>query len=110
MNTPLQLLVFDHFDGSGNALVLALVLAGLADEEGKGISITVQAMAYKGRQSESCARRSIDRLIESGWLVRANRGKGGRGVANEYEINPEWIKTVRAPSFHVEHRRREVGV
>ncbi len=104
MSIKMMNLVFERYTGSGNEMVLALAIADYANDEGKGIYPALSTLAHKSRQSESSARRQIKAMLEAGWLIRVNRGLGGRSVTNEYQINPEWIKGVNLTPFHVEQQ------
>lgn len=94
--------VWRAFEGSQGELLLALVLADHAGDDGTKIFPSVASMAAKTRQSERTVQYQLRRMEASGWLVKVAKATGGRrrgnfkhdgfaGYATEYRISPEWI-------------------
>jgi hypothetical protein len=102
MSVKIQSLIWDRYEGEGNEMLVALALGDWANDNGEGIYPALATLARKSRQSESSARRHVKQMLERGWLLRVNRGVGGRGVTSEYKINPDWLKGVNLTPFHVE--------
>lgn len=70
---------------------LALALADNAHDDGTHIFPSVSTMAAKSRQSVRAVQVQLANMRAKGWLWRVRAG-GGRGVAAEYRINPDWLK------------------
>lgn len=105
--------VWRSFVGSQGELLLALVLADHASDDGTKIFPSVATMAGRTRQSERTVQYQLRKMEASGWLVKVTKASGGRrrghykhdgysGYATEYRINPEWI-TEHVPSAKVFH-------
>ncbi len=92
MSVKLMSMVFERFPVGGNERLLALALADHADDEGKRVHPGFERLAKKVMVSERTIIRLIKKLTEMGWLIKVSKGSAIRGVANEYCINPDWIK------------------
>lgn len=90
-------MVFDHYPGGGNELLLALKLADNADQDGGSIFPSVGTLAAKTRLSERTVQYQLKRMLEMGWLEKVREGFGGGrgggfGRAREYRISPDWVR------------------
>lgn len=80
-------------------VLLAQAMADHADDQGCNIYPGLTSLSRKARLSISSTRRYIKLMVAIGWLLRVKTGVGGRGLTNEYRINPEWIKGVNLTGF-----------
>lgn len=85
-------MVWERYPNGGGELTLALALADHAHDDGRHIFPTVDHLARKTRQSPRTVQYQLKCMRETGWLIPTNAGHGGRGMASEYRISPEWIK------------------
>lgn len=85
-------LVFERFPYGGNERVLALALADHAHDDGSHIYPGNELLAKKCLISERTVMRLINKFMAIGWLIKITQGNIGRGISNEYIINPDWIK------------------
>ena len=92
MSARLVGLVLEHYPGSGNELLLAIVVADESDHNGGNIRATIPLLARLSRQTEQSVRRLFRKMEESTWLQCLERSTGGRGRPSEYCINPEGVK------------------
>jgi len=72
--------------------VLALALADYAHDDGSHIFPGHENLARKALISERTVVRLLQKFVKIGWLVKVTSGNSIRGVANNYKINPNWIK------------------
>lgn len=91
--------VFERYPVGGGEFALALALADNAHDDGTHIFPSVETMARKSRQSVRAVQMHLRRMVEVGWLQRTSAGRGGRGVATEYRINPAWLKGAEIAPF-----------
>lgn len=84
--------VFQCYPGGGGEMLLALALADHADDDGENIFPSVEKLATKTRQAERTVQYQLRRMEAAGWLLRVNRGNGGRSQTTEYRISPLWLK------------------
>lgn len=63
--------VFDHYPGDGGEMLLALVLADVARDDGTlMINDSIPELARKTRQTDGDVRGQLRRMEQSGWLQR----------------------------------------
>lgn len=79
--------VWLYYPEGGSMLVLALALADEADDYGRGISASRQALARKTRQTVRAVQMQIRRMLDSGHLECISEGGSGRGDRAEYKLN-----------------------
>lgn len=91
MSIEVQSLVWKHYPGAGNELLLALRLADHCNDLGEGIFAKVRTLAAATRQSERNVKRQLGSMVSSGWLVVSKHAEGGRGHAREFSVNPSWL-------------------
>lgn len=107
--------VWRAFVGSQGELLLALVLADHASDDGTKIFPSVATMAGRTRQCKRTVQYQLRKMEDSGWLVKVAKASGGRrrghykqdgysGYATEYCINPEWIAE-HVPSAKMFHAK-----
>jgi len=90
-------MVFDHYEGRGAELLLAVKLADNAHDDGTHIFPGVETLARQTRQSARSVQYQIKRMLATGWLILVReaigggRG-GGSGRPREYRIHPDFIK------------------
>jgi len=104
MSVKMMSLVFDRFPYGGNERVLALAMADHAHDDGTSIYAGNARLAEKSLMSERTVIRIIQKFLKIGWLIKVNQGNSGRGLANEYCINPNWIKGDNLSPFTEEKR------
>ncbi len=92
MSVKMMSLVFDRFPYGGNERVLALAIADHAHDDGSNIYPGNERLSQKAMISERTVIRLMQKFVKIGWLVKVKNGNSGRGIANEYRINPDWIK------------------
>ena len=92
MSVKMMSLVFERFPYGGNERVLALALADYAHDDGSHIFPGHENLARKALISERTVVRLLQKFVKIGWLVKVTSGNSIRGVANNYKINPNWIK------------------
>lgn len=92
MSVKVMTAVFDRYPNGGGEMVLALALADHAHEDGSHVYPSVAALAEKTRQSARTVQYQLRRMEEQGWLILVGAGNGGRGMAREYKISPDWLK------------------
>lgn len=91
MSYEMSNMVTQRFPFSGNDKLLALVLANYAHPDGTHIFPGVQRLAKNCCTSERTIIRILAKFEKIGWLIKVTQGNVGRGIANEYIINPAWI-------------------
>lgn len=91
MSYEMSNMVTQRFPFSGNDKLLALVLANYAHPDGTHIFPGVQRLAHNCCVSERTVIRLLAKFEQMGWLIKVTQGNVGRGIANEYIINPAWI-------------------
>lgn len=91
MSHEMSTMVTQRFPFSGNDKLLALVLANYAHPDGTHIFPGVQRLAKNCCVSERTIIRLLSKFEQMGWLIKVTQGNVGRGIANEYIINPAWI-------------------
>lgn len=91
MSHEMSTMVMDRFPLSGNDRMLAMVLANYAHPDGTHIFPGVQRLARNCAISERTVIRILAKFEKIGWLIKVTQGNIGRGIANEYIINPAWI-------------------
>jgi hypothetical protein len=91
MSVKMTSMVFDRYPVGGHEYVLALCVADHAHDDGRKVFPTVESLARKSRQSVRATQMQLRRMEEDGWLQLVNAGDGGRGLAREYRINPDWV-------------------
>lgn len=95
MSVRVMTAVFDRYPNGGGEMLLALSLADHADDNGRGIKTSVQALAKKTRQSVRSVKYQLKQMRSFGWLVQVGAGiGGGRGSVKEYEIASSWVTGV----------------
>jgi len=99
MSIKVMTAVFDRYPNGGGEMLLALALADHASDDGTRVYPSVKALAEKTRQSERTVQYQLRRMQEAGWLVLVSAGNGGRSMASEYRISPDWIKGAEIAPF-----------
>ncbi len=92
MSVKIMTAVFDRYPNGGGEMLLALALADHASDDGTKVYPSVAALASKTRQSVRTVQYQLRRMEEAGWLILVGHGNGGRSMASEYRISPDWIK------------------
>ncbi len=92
MSIKIMSMVFERYPNGGGEMLLALSLADFAEDDGTRVFPSIKQLAEKTRQSERTVQYQLRKMEESGWLILANSGNGGRNQRREYVINPAWIK------------------
>lgn len=83
-------LVLRHYPAGGAELLVAVVLADRADQDGSNIYYSVETIAKLARISRRSTFVYLKRMQDSGWLVRT-KGGPGRGKTATYRIPIERI-------------------
>lgn len=99
MSIKVMTAVFDRYPNGGGEMLLALALADHASDDGTRVYPGVKALAEKTRQSERTVQYQLRRMQETGWLILVSTGNGGRSMASEYRISPDWIKGAEIAPF-----------
>lgn len=99
MSSRLVGLVLEHYPVGGSEFTLAIVLADEAQHSGGITASPIKELARLSRQSDNNARRLLQKMEESGWLVCIERSKGGHARPSVYQINPEWVRLPMAFLF-----------
>lgn len=94
MSSLVTTAVFDRYPNGGGEMLLALSLAGHANDNGTDIRVSVQALALKTRQSVRSIKYQLKKMRAMGWLVLVDVGNSGRGSIREYAISDSWINGV----------------
>lgn len=92
MSVKIMSMVFERYPSGGGERLLALALADHAHDDGTRIFPSVARLALKSVQSERNVQRQLRRMEQIGWLIKVADIPNGRGYANEYRINPDWLK------------------
>jgi hypothetical protein len=92
MSVKMMHMVFERFPLAGNDMVLALALADHAHDDGTNIFPGNERLAHKTRMSERTVIRLLQKFVNMGWLIKVKNSNSGRGFANVFCINPNWIK------------------
>ncbi len=79
--------------------MLALALADHAHDDGTHIWPKIKTLAKKTRQSERTVQYQLRKMEGDGFILLVNEGNGGRGMSNEYVINPDWLKGAEIAPF-----------
>jgi len=105
MSVKMMSLVFERFPYGGNERVLALAIADHAHDDGSNIYPGNERLAHKTMTSERTVIRLMQKFVKIGWLIKVKNGNSGRGIANEYCINPDWIKGDKLSPFVKDEKR-----
>lgn len=105
MSVKMMSLVFERFPYGGNERVLALAIADHAHDDGTNIYPGNERLAKKTLISERTVIRLMQKFVQIGWLIKVKNGNSGRGIANEFSINPNWIKGDKLSPFVKEEKR-----
>jgi len=92
MSIRLMQAVWDRLGVSGGEHALALALADVGDDDGRGIFPSVNRLCWKTRQSRRAVQRQLRILQGFDWLQLVRPSKGGRYKSAEYRINPDWVR------------------
>ena len=107
MSVKMTSMVFDRNPVGGHEYVLARCVAHHAHDDGRKVFPTVESLARKSRQSVRATQMQLRRMEQDGWLQLVNAGDGGRGLAREYRINPEWVAGKELPAHVARAAARE---
>jgi len=105
MSVKMMSLVFERFPYGGNERVLALAIADHAHDDGTNIYPGNERLAKKTLISERTVIRLMQKFVKIGWLIKVKNGNSGRGIANEFSINPNWIKGDNLSPFVKDEKR-----
>lgn len=105
MSVKMMSMVFERFPYGGNERVLALAIADHAHDDGSNIYPGNERLAQKTMISERTVIRLMHKFVKIGWLLKVKHGNSGRGIANEYSINPNWLKGDNLSPF-IEDKKR----
>jgi hypothetical protein len=105
MSVKMMSLVFERFPYGGNERVLALAIADHAHDDGTNIYPGNERLAKKTLISERTVIRLMQKFVQIGWLIKVKNGNSGRGIANEFSINPNWIKGDNLSPFVKDEKR-----
>lgn len=83
--------VFHRYPAGGGELLVAVVLADFADDDGQNIAPGIKEIARRSRIQERGVLRYLKKMLASGWLERVGPAGGGLGSVRRYRINPEWM-------------------
>lgn len=90
--------VLHRYPAGGSELLVAVVLADFADDDGQNIAPGMKEIARRSRIQERGVLRYLKRMLASGWLERVGPAGGGLGSVRRYRINPEWLAS--CPASH----------
>jgi hypothetical protein len=102
--------VIDRYPVGGSEMLLALVLADVARDDGRLMIVdSVAELARKTRQTDRGVQRQLRRMENSGWLRVVRASDGGRGRASIYSINDDWINGGELQAHSVVPKAVSVG-
>lgn len=89
MSAKVFALVGDYYDPArfGAPIVLAYVLADACNDYGIGITLNVEKIAQKTRQTIRAVQKQMRKLEDSRLLVCEERSVGGRGISARYRLD-----------------------
>jgi MarR family len=84
--------VIDRYPVGGSEMLLALVLADVARDDGRLMIVdSVAELARKTRQTDRGVQRQLGRMERCGWLRVTRASDGDKGRASTFSINADWI-------------------
>lgn len=92
MSFKVQELVWTRYPGEGTELMLAVLLAWYAHDDGSSVYPSVETLGPLLRQrSRRTVQTYLARMRSRGFLSVVANASGGRGRATRYQINLDWL-------------------